>query len=96
MAISKNPDLKDFRGNIDKIVVIKQYATKTVLTSYPDMSKVVFNENQKREQGRFAAAVAYAKEIVKDPLKKAEYGKNLPHGTRIYQAAIKEFLGREL
>ncbi|MBU0696763.1 MAG: hypothetical protein KKE39_09610 [Bacteroidetes bacterium] len=41
MANSNNPLLKGFRGHINKTIVVKQYpGNRTIITAYPDMSKV--------------------------------------------------------
>jgi len=94
MATTENIVLKNAKGNIGKTLVIKQYGSKTVLSKYPNMSGVKYNEKQKLEQGRFAEAVAYARSIIHNPVKKAEYQKNLPSGKRVYNAALQEFLKR--
>nr|MBC7611407.1 hypothetical protein [Pseudopedobacter sp.] len=39
MGTSKNPLLKDFRGHIDKTIVVKQYpGDRIILTAYPAMN----------------------------------------------------------
>lgn len=92
MATSNSPHLKNYKGHKDKTVVVKQYNTQTVITSYPDRTNVVYTENQEFFQSRFADAVAWAGSIVRDPVKKAEYSKLLPKGKRLYNAAIQEYL----
>ena len=93
MAILNNPPMDDdFRGQIDKKVVIKKWMDKIIITAYPDMSKVKYNDNQQAEQKRFADAVAYAQTIINDPQKKAQYKARLPKGKRVFNAAIAEFM----
>jgi hypothetical protein len=92
MATTDNILLNGAKGNIGKTIVVKKYGDKTVLSKYPDMSRVKYNENQKHEQSRFAEAVAYARSIINDPAKKAAYQKNLPEGKRVYNAALQEYL----
>lgn len=92
MAISKNPVLKNIKGSIQKAIVVKQYADKTVITAYPDMSRVVRSKAQKEEQGRFKQAVAYAKSILANPPEKAAFKKRLKPGQKVYHAAIAEFM----
>ena len=94
MAITNNLILQNAKGSIGKSIVIKKYGEKTVISKYPDMSGVKYNERQKQEQSRFAEAVAYARSIIHDPAKKAEYQKKLPKGKRVYNAALQEFLKR--
>lgn len=84
--------IKGLKGQIGKQLVFKQYGKKTVVTRYPDMSKVVPSELQLKNQDRFAVAVAHARAINNDPLLKAAYAKNLKKGKTVYQAALREFL----
>lgn len=89
MAISKNPDLKDFRGTIDKKVVVRQYpGNKTVLSAYPDMTHIVPTEGQKRQRSAFAKAQNYARKLLENPDVRAFYkeqciGKQRPHNLLI-------------
>ena len=92
MAIHTEPLPEHIRGHVDRIVVIKHRFGKTILTAFPDMSKVVYNEKQKGEQKRFADAVAYAKAIISDPEKKLFYQAKLPKGKRVFNAAITEYM----
>lgn len=92
MATTNHPFLRNYKGSIDKTVVVKQYDKHTVLTSYPDRSKVEYTEDQRVHHSSFADAVAFAQSIINDPVKKAEYSKLLPKGKRLYNAAIQEYL----
>ena len=88
MAISKNPNLKDFRGTIDKMIVVRQFGDMTVLSSYPDMTNIVPTEDQKRQRSLFARAQKYAMLILKNPDIKAYYkerceGRQRPHNLLI-------------
>ena len=95
MASSNNSLLlRKMRGQIGKQIVVKQYGNKTVITKYPDMSGIKPSKLQKVKRKGFAEAVAYARAIVKDPVKKAVYAKKLKKGQRVYTAAIKEFLNK--
>jgi hypothetical protein len=92
MATSKSPWLKNHKGHVDKEIVVKQYGTQTVITSYPDRSGVTYSGKQKDSQARLAEAIDWARSIVRDPQKKAQYSKLLPKGKRLYNAAIQEYL----
>ena len=72
-------------------VVFKQYADKTVVTARPSTRKKR-STNQKENSSLFKYAVAYAKSIIDDPKKKAEYAKKLKKNASVYHAAIREFL----
>ena len=89
-----NVILHGLSGLIGQQVVIKQYGTKTVLSKYPDMSKVKYNKAQKAEQGLFREAVAYARGILNDPIKKKAFAKKLKKGEIVYNAAIKEYMAK--
>lgn len=87
-----NPLLHQLRGQIGKQIVIKQYNNKTVVTAYPDMSAVKPSKLQKARRKTFAKAVAYARAINNDPAKKAQSGRKVKKGQRVYNYAIREYL----
>ena len=94
MAVSKNPLLKGFSGHINKTIVVKQYpGDKTIVTSYPDMSRVKPTTAQLAAKARFAKAVAYAKNILNEPHEKenAKARLKMRKGT-LYHALIAEFM----
>jgi hypothetical protein len=84
--------LHNVRGQIGKQIVVKRYGNKTVITAYPDMSKVKPSKLQKAKRKIFANAVAYAQAINNDPVKKALYKKKKKKGQTVYHYAIKEYL----
>jgi hypothetical protein len=81
-----------FRGAIGKMVVVKQYAGKTVLTAYPDMRSITPSGKQQQKRQAFAEAAAYASRINNDPVQKALFAKTLPPGTSVYHAALRYYL----
>ena len=91
-----NALLKGFSGAIGKQIVVKQYGDKTVITAYPDMGKVKASANQKVRRNVFAEAVAYAQAIITDPKKKSAYQKKLKKGQRVYQAAMSEYMKKNI
>jgi hypothetical protein len=92
MAILYTPLPEYVRGNVEGIVVIKHWRGRTVITTFPDMSRVVYSQKQKAEQKRFAEAVAYAKSIIRDRQKKAAYQAKLPRGKKVFNAAIADYM----
>jgi len=86
--------LHHLSGHIGKQVVVKHYGKKTVVTAYPDMSKVKPSKLQKAKRNDFAEAVAYAQSILHDPVKKKAYAKKLKKGVSVYHAAITEWMGK--
>lgn len=89
---NKNIITTALKGQIGKQLVFKQYGKKTVVTRYPDMSKVVPSDLQKKQRSSFGEAVAYAKTINNDPVIKAKYAKKIKKGKSVFQYAIQEFL----
>lgn len=86
--------LGNISGGLGRQLVFKQYKDKTVVTLYPDMSKVKPSAKQKEGRNVFAEAVAYAKGINNDPVKKAEYQKKVKAGKKVYHFAMKEYLAQ--
>ena len=76
-------------------IIIKQYAGKTVVSKYPDMSNIMPSEPQLQKRSRFAEAVAYAKSINNSLILRADFLKRNGEVRSVYQAALKEFLNRE-
>jgi hypothetical protein len=74
--VSKKSILNKAKGKIGDEIVVKQYIYGTVITRYPDMSKVKKSALQKKENSLFKEAVKYAQSIIHDPKKKADYAKN--------------------
>ena len=94
MATLCNPLLKGLKGAVGKQLVFKQYQDKTVVTRYPDMSKVKPSEGQKEKRKRFAEAVAYATAINRNPQQKALYQQKVQNGQSVYHYALKEYLAK--
>lgn len=86
--------LENIQGGLGKQLVFKQYKDKTVVTSYPDMSKVKPSEQQKEGRKLFAEAVAYARAISRNAEQKAEYEKKVKPGESVYHFALKEYLAQ--
>lgn len=95
MAKTNNPlftGIKVSKQLSDKEFVIRRRKGKYFLSKYPDRSNVKPSASQMREKSRFAQAVRYAQEIVKDPVRKAAY-KAHP-GFTVYHSAIKDYMQR--
>ena len=88
---TQNIILRQLSGQVGKQLVIKHYGKKAVITAYPDMSKVKPSGLQKTKRKAFAKAVAYAKAIIKDPVKKAQYAKKVKKGQFVFNYAIREY-----
>lgn len=92
MAISKNNVVTDSISGKVGNVIFKNYKNKTVISRYPNMSKVVKTDKQIENQYLFKAAQAYAKSILADPQKKLALAKTLRKGKTVYHAAISQYL----
>lgn len=92
MAYTRSALASGLSGQVGKQLVFKRYRNKTVVTRYPDMSRVKPSPAQKNRRQVFAEAVAYARAINNDPVRKAEYLQKVPKGKTVYQFALKEYL----
>lgn len=90
--VKNNIITQGLSGKLNKLIVFKTRNNKTFVSRYPDMSKVVPTEKQKLEKSRFAQAVAYAKAVLADPIKKQAVTLRTPPGKLVYHQAIKEFM----
>jgi formaldehyde-activating enzyme involved in methanogenesis len=94
MAEAKGAVAKSLSGQVGKQLVFKKYADKTVVTKYPDMTGIQPTALKKIKRNKFAAAVAYARAINNDPLRKAAYKKKIPKGKSVYHYALAEYMKR--
>ncbi|PSL34640.1 hypothetical protein [Chitinophaga ginsengisoli] len=95
MVRINNPLWKGWKislGRNNKQFVIRNVGGTNYLCKYPDMSKVIPSDSQLESNNRFADAVEYAKSIIADPLKKANY--KVRKGKSVYHSAIKDYLER--
>jgi hypothetical protein len=82
-------------GHIGKTVVVKQYDYGIVLANFPRPSRKKPTAAQKFQRQDFKTAVAVAKKIISDPVKKAAYERNLNGKRNAFQAALSEILMRD-
>ena len=85
-----NAALSKMSGQLGKQIVFKQYGDKTVVTQYPDMSRVKPSLLQKHKRSIFKEAVAYAKIINRNPELKKKYLEKVKPGESVYHYALKE------
>jgi hypothetical protein len=79
-------------GAFAKTVVIKQYAGKTVITAYPDLTNVQPSAKQRSKRSAFAEAVRYAQQVNNDPHQKAAFQAQYGSGRSVYHAALSQYL----
>lgn len=94
MAVQTSPVFEGFSGSINRQLLFKQRSGKTIVTKFPDRSRVVYSENQKREQRRFADAVAFARIVIADELLFQEYSlkASMLNFRSAWNAAIAEYM----
>jgi hypothetical protein len=91
--ISQNPITSSLHGAIGKNIVFRTRNGKTFASKYPDMSRVKLSASQKKQNTKFAKAVAFAQSILNNPAKKAAY-KLRKKGQSVYHAAIQEYYSK--
>lgn len=80
------------QGSIGKKYVVKHYPKRIVITKFPNMTAITASAEQQGCRNRFKNAVAYARDIMGDPAKKAALQQRVPPGNSLYHAAIKEYI----
>ncbi len=90
--VKGNVLLTGISGKFGEVLIIKQYKDKVVYSHPPDMSNVVFTEEQKTNQTLLGLATAYGKMVLKDPKLKALHSKNLNGKRNAFQAAVSYFV----
>lgn len=73
MAIQTSVIFKGFSGSVNRQLLFRQFAGKTVVSKFPDRSAVVYSERQKREQKRFSDAVSFARVVIANEGLKQDY-----------------------
>ena len=85
------PSMFEVRGAIGKQFVMKRYGKKTVVTRYPDMTRIVPTVKQKVRRRLFARVVRYAQSIYWKPELRAEWKRKLRRPRRLFQAMMKQY-----
>lgn len=92
MAISRT-NCGGFRGTIDKKIVVRQlWDGRTVLSTYPDMTRIKPSEDQKKQRALFAEAQKAAMEFLADPAKREIYKSRCKPGQRAHGLFIAEWI----
>jgi hypothetical protein len=92
MAKTKNVLMINSSGHIDKQIVFKRYGEKTVISKYPNMSKVKRSDKQKRMNDMMEAANEAAHQVIDDDQLKMEAQIRLDVSTnKLYTALVREF-----
>ncbi len=89
--LKKNSLLSALSGALGKELVFKQYADKTVVSKYPDMSGVKPSELQLLQRQRMREATAYAQSVERNPELRTVFEKGLKPGESVFHKAIKAY-----
>jgi len=84
--------LRIIQGAIGKKFVIKHYPYGIIRTRFPDMTNIIASAKQRSCRNLFQKAVAYAKEVIADPVQKAVWQKRLRRSNGVYNDAIKAYM----
>ena len=93
MARADNYITDGIRGQVGKKLVFKRYKNKTIISKFPDMSRVKPSKAQKKKRTVFAKAVLYAQSILGNPkLKAAKDKERRKKGRTLYHHLIGEYI----
>ena len=92
-----NPGLRRLSGTMGDWTYRWRNGKQTVMKT-PDMSKVEWSDAQKRERGRFAEAIAYARRAMANPAVRVQYEKRGKKAHRQpFRVAVSDFYaGKDL
>lgn len=89
--VKDNIITKGLSGRVGKNLVFKNYGSKTVVSAYPDMSRVKLSAKQKKENNRFRKAMVYAKDQMADPVARKSYKEKATGLQKAHNVAIADF-----
>ena len=98
--LANNSPLHGMTGRVGNLVFkfyrhLNNGKGKVVVTRDPDMSGVKASPLQKLQREVFAEAVAYARNVKRDPEKKAAYEKMRKEGQTIFNAALSNYMKKK-
>ena len=80
------------KGSVAKYFVIKHYKYGVVKTKFPDMTKIIASAQQRKCRNLFKEAVAYAKIVDADPVKRKEWAARTRKKHRVINFIIKQYM----
>ena len=90
--IKDNYVTQGIRGKIGKLVFKHNKFRTSYVSLPPDLSNVIPTKGQKKLRNNFAKAVAYAKSVLKDPMKAEKY--QTGDNKSLYVKAMKDYLNQ--
>ena len=91
--INDNYVVKGMSGKIGKFVFKTNKKGVTYISLPPDRSNVISTKRQKKLRNNFAKAVAYAKSVLKDPVKAEQYHSG--DNKSLYVKAMMDYLSQQ-
>jgi hypothetical protein len=73
-------------------VLVEPYGKKFIVTHLKPRRRKKSSRAQKNRQEKFKEAVAYAKQVLKDPKRKKAYDRNLKGHRNAFQAVVAEYM----
>ncbi|MEP7110442.1 MAG: hypothetical protein ABI760_20775 [Ferruginibacter sp.] len=80
------------RGSLGKQFCIKHYSLGIIMTKFPEMSRIKASAEQRTCRNLFREAVAYAKTVIADKVKKKEWQKKPRRRNGVYNEAVKAYM----
>jgi hypothetical protein len=90
--VAKNVLTRGLSGKVGNLVVFRNNGGETVLTSAPGRRILPMTEAQLLHLEQFREAVIYAKSVMANPGRKAEYEPLVSRGISVYNLAVADFL----
>lgn len=91
-TVKDNYVIKGIAGSIGELLVFRQRGGKTCISKFPRASSVPPTAKLKSVRASFASCIAYAKTVVKDPVKKALYQAAVVGGQTAFNKATSDAL----
>ena len=79
-------------GKVGKEFVIKHYKYGVVKTKFPDMTKIIASAQQRKCRNLFKDAVAFAKTVYADPIRKKQYWDKAMNKGHVFNYIIKQYM----
>ena len=90
--VRKNVLTRGLSGKVGNLVVFRQNGDKTIMGSAPGKRTKPLSDAQLNLIGQFKEAVIYAKSVLANPDKKADYAAAAVKGESAYNLAVADFL----
>jgi hypothetical protein len=91
-TVKDNYVVQGTAGAVGELLVFRQRGGKTFISKFPRPSSVPPTDKLKSVRAGFASCIAYAKKVVKDPVKKALYQSKVVGGQTAFNKATSDAL----